>query len=44
MVEEGIGTEGSKEERQALEGAVGKRAGAGVRGAVAFRPKDNPTQ
>ena len=33
VVEEGIGTESSKEERWALEGALGKSEGPGVRGA-----------
>ena len=44
VVEEGIGTKSSKEERRALEGALGKSEGPGVRGAVTFRPKDIPIQ
>ena len=39
VVEEGIGTKSSKEERRALEGALGKSEGPGVRGAVTFSRK-----
>lgn len=38
------GTEGSKEERQTLEGALGHSVGAGHEGSMAFGLEDNPSQ